>query len=283
MGPVLLVVPALAVFVLFVIVPFCTTLSVAMHRWDGVTEATWAGWANYRRAFGDPVFGQAMLNNIGYWLITLVTEILAGLVLAALLVRIRRGKAFFRLTLSLPLMIALVASAVLWRQLLIKQGLINSILTGVGLVDEPIVWLAPGKIVLTVGLVSGWAYAGFFMLLFYAALERIPDELREAARVDGATDWRVFWGVELPLLKGVGGVAFLLCTTGAFRAFDLFYVMGGPLLNARSEVAATLVVKTATLEQRGYSAAISVIVVLAVVSVGSLLRYLTSRGREVEF
>jgi len=279
-----MILPALAMFVLFIIVPFLTTVWLSFHRWDGFLEKTWVGLANFRRLAHDPTFRRALSNNCIYWWITLVSEITVGLMLAAFVVRCRRSKPFFRLALSVPLMIALVASAVLWRQLLARNSIINHLLVRLGVLGEPVTWLDPALLVVTVSLVSGWAYCGFYMLLFSAALERIPNELREAARVDGASDWQLFWRIELPLLRSIGAVAFLLCTTGAFRAFDLFWVMAGPMLEPQSEVAATYVVKEAvTRLERGYSAAVAVVVVALVVTMGYLLSRLTSRAKELEY
>jgi raffinose/stachyose/melibiose transport system permease protein len=280
-----MILPALAVFVLFILVPFANTCRLSFHHWDGVLDKTWAGLDNYVRLVQDPRFGRALLNNCIYWLITLFSEVLIGLVLAALVIRCGRSRPAFRLALSVPLLIALVASAVLWRQLLARDdGFVNALLLRARIVSEPVAWLDPSSLVVTVSLISGWAYCGFYMLLFSAALERIPNELREAARVDGASSWQLFWRIELPLLRSVGAVAFLLCTTGAFRAFDLFWVMAGQLLEPKSEVAATFVVKMAfTRLERGYSAAIAVVVVILVVSMGYLLSRLTSRVKEPEY
>jgi ABC-type sugar transport system permease subunit len=280
-----MILPALAVFVLFVLVPFANTFRLSFHHWDGVLEKTWAGVENYRRLIQDVRFGRALLNNCTYWWITLFSEVLVGLALAALVIRCGRSRPAFRLALSVPLLIALVASAVLWRQLLARDdGLVNALLLRAGIVSEPVAWLDPSSLAITVSLISGWAYCGFYMLLFSAALERIPNELREAARVDGASSWQLFWRIELPLLRSVGAVAFLLCTTGAFRAFDLFWVMAGPMFEPKSEVAATFVVKMAvTRQQRGYSAAVAVVVVILVVGMGYLLSRLTSRVKEPEY
>lgn len=274
-GPLLMILPALVVFVLFIILPFFSTLRLSFFEWDGITQKSYVGWANYRSLASDlgpgGMFRSALWNNCVYWWITLVSEMGVGLVLAALVVRCRRWKTAFRLALSMPLMIALVASAVLWRQLLHA-------------ISGPINWMSPEMLPVTIGLVSGWVYCGFYMLLFSAGLERIPDELREAARVDGASDWHLFWKIELPLLRSVDAVAFLLCTTGAFRAFDLFWIMAGQMRDPASEVAATYVVKMATTaEARGYSAALAVVVVLLVVLGGTVISRLTSRVKELEY
>jgi len=280
-----MILPALAVFVLFVVGPLAEAFRLSFYRWDGFVEKAWVGTANYRRLAGDATFRYALRNNCIYWWITLISEVAVGLLLAALIVRCRRGKGLFRLALSAPLLIALVASAILWRQLLARiPCFISPSLVWLGVVDEPVTWLKPTILVVSVSLVSGWAYCGFYMLLFTAALERIPDELREAARLDGAGEWQLFWRIELPLLRSIATVAFLLCTTGAFRAFDLFWIMAGQMLEPKSEVAATFVVKEAfKLHERGYSASIAVVVVILVVTMGYVLSRLTSRAKETEY
>jgi raffinose/stachyose/melibiose transport system permease protein len=281
----LMIVPALGFFVLFVVVPFSQTVRLSFYSWDGILERTWVGTANYRRLASDGVFRQALWNNCLYWWITLASEVTVGLALAALVTRCRRAKGFFRLALSTPLLIALVASAVLWRQLLARiPFFVAPLLSTFGVRDYASTWLDPTFLVVSVSLVSGWAYCGFYMLLFSAALERIPGELREAARLDGAGEWRIFWRIELPLIRPTAVVAFLLCTTGAFRAFDLFWVMAGPMLEPPSEVAATFVVKEAvTRLERGYSAAIAVTVVALVVTMGYALSRLVARAKETEY
>lgn len=286
------VLPAIAIYGLFVLWPFANTFLLSFQRWDGSSEAKWVGATNYyeRGEDGelgglarDEVFRRALINNSIYWVITLMSEVAAGLALAALLVRVRHGRGFYRLALSTPLMIALVASAVLWRQLLAERGVVNNALDAVGLESLAKNWMSPQYVVYTVSLISGWAYAGFYMLIFYAGLERIPAELREAALIDGASQWSIFRKVELPLLRPVIAVAVLLCSTGAFRAFDLFYVIVGTAISSKSEVASTWLVKNAfTFKRFGYASAIAVVVVILVMSLATLLSRWVAKEREME-
>lgn len=287
----LFVLPALAIYGTFVLFPFVSTFFLSLHKWDGFGEMEYRGLANYHAGQGsealsvasDAVFRRGIFNNTIYWLMTLVTEVVAGLGLAALLVRVRRGASFYRLALSTPLMIALVASAILWRQMLGQEGALNGLLRGAGLDALTRNWLDDDHVVYTIGLISGWAYAGFYMLIFYAGLERIPAELREAATIDGASDWQVFMRVELPLLRPVIAVTVLMCSTGAFRAFDLFYVIVGTGPSSLSEVASTWLVKNAfTFKAFGYASAIAVVVVAIVMGLAVLLSRWVARERELE-
>lgn len=289
----LFVIPALAVYGAFILYPFLSTIFLSFHKWDGFGPMEWVGLRNYYdraddgRLYGlvaDDYFRNGLRNNVVYWIVTLVSEVAVGLGLAALLVRVKRGAAVYRLALSAPLMIALVASAVLWRQILAEQGLLNGLLKSAGAGGLARNWLEDGRVVYTVSILSGWAYAGFYMLIFYAALERIPGELREAAQIDGATGWRVFAHVEFPLVRPVLAVCVLLCSTGAFRAYDLFWVIVGTGRNRQSEVVSTWLVKQAfTNKAFGPAAAMAVVMVVIVICVASVLNIWASRERELEY
>ncbi|MBI1785208.1 sugar ABC transporter permease [Candidatus Sumerlaeota bacterium] len=287
----LFILPAASVYGIFVLYPFITTFFVSLHHWDGFGKMEFAGRENYYRnsaretlnIASDGVFHRALLNNTIYWIITLVTEVATGLALAALVARVGRGGAVYRLALSSPLMIALVASAVLWRQLLGDRGVFNSLLEQIGMARFAASWTGEKWVVYTVSVISGWAYAGFFMLIFHAGLERIPHELREAAHLDGASEWDIFRRIELPLLRPVLAVTVLMCSTGAFRAFDLFYVIVGTGKSSRNEVASTWLVKNAfTFRDFGYASSMAVVVVVIVMGLAAALSKWVSRERELE-
>ncbi len=290
--PFLFVLPALAVYATFVLYPFLNTIYLSFHDWKGTGSMEWIGARNYYEPssqgetlclVSDAVLKRAFLNNALYWGITLISEVGFGLMLAALLSRCRRGVAFYRLALSSPLMIALVASAVLWRQLLAEKGVVNNFLTSLGLKSGAINWTSAENVVYAVSLISGWAYAGFYMLIFNSGLERIPAELREAASIDGATGWKIFTRIELPLLRPMIAVAVLMCSTGAFRAFDLFYVIVGTAKASTAEVASTWLVKNAfTFKSFGYASAIAVAVVVVVMGLAALLSRWVAREKELE-
>lgn len=288
----LFLLPALAVYGTFVVYPFLNTFYLSFHQWDGFGDIRWAGISNFyasaagegtRSLVADEVFRRALRNNVVYWIITLISEVVVGLGLAALLTRCDRGKTFYQLALSTPLMIALVASAVLWRLVLADKGILNVALESIGLGGMRRNWVDADHVVYTVSAISGWAYAGFYMLIFRAGLERIPAELREAATIDGATEWGIFRLIELPLLRPVIAVAVLMCSTGAFRAFDLFYVIVGTARASTSEVASSWLVKNAfTFKFYGYASAIAVAVVVIVMALASALSWWISRQRELE-
>jgi raffinose/stachyose/melibiose transport system permease protein len=162
-------------------------------------------------------------------------------------------------------------------------GLINSFLTGIGRSDLRRVWLGdPNTALLAISVVSGWIYAGFYMAIFYAALQRVPKSIIEAARLDGASEWDLFRRIKVPLVRGMTEVAVLLCITGAFQSFDLFFVMtkGGP--DHATEIITTYLVSTVFVDHEvGYGAALSVIMTVVVVGMG-LLYAKFRRGGDVD-
>jgi raffinose/stachyose/melibiose transport system permease protein len=127
--------------------------------------------------------------------------------------------------------------------------------------------------------VSGWVYAGFYMMIFYAAFRQVPTEVLEAARLDGAGEWALFRRIKVPMIRGATAVAVLLCVTGGFQGFDLFFVLtnGGPY--GATEIPTTLLVKTVFRNgEVGYGSAMAVLLTAVVVVVGLLYARLQRRG-----
>ncbi|MES1170715.1 MAG: sugar ABC transporter permease, partial [Leifsonia sp.] len=149
------------------------------------------------------------------------------------------------------------------------------------------VWLGdPTTALVAVSLVSGWIYPGFYRAIFYAALTRIPRHVIEAATLDGASQWQIFFKVKVPMIRPMIEVAILLCVTGAFQSFDLFYVMtnGGP--DHATEIITTYLVEVVfRYHDLGYGAALSTIMTIVVVTIGLVLVKLRSKdgGTGVEF
>ncbi|MBI4567254.1 MAG: sugar ABC transporter permease [Planctomycetes bacterium] len=237
-----------------------------------------------------PLLASSLANNLYYLLLTLVFEVGVGLVLAVLCHRQLRAVKVVRALLFTPMVLALTIIALLWRFLLrADDGIVNVLLRAAGLAglipDRG--WFGDQSWALTtISLISGWVYCGFYMVLFTAGLERIPREIHEAALIDGAGPWRRFLHVQLPLLREVGLVSALLCITGAFKAFDLFYVIGAKdgAPGGSTWIMATWIYKRAYGDSDlGYGAALSVIFTLIVLGVTLLFRALTRGVRRVEF
>lgn len=278
-APWLLLGPALVVFAVAVLVPLVLTAGYSLTDWNGFGPMTWVGLDNYTRALGDPVFVGSFVHVLTYIAATLVLEVLVGLGLAGL-ASMRRGGLWFRVAIFTPVMLPMVVVAVLWRFVYNPDfGLLNGFLEVVGLDDLTHQWLGdPATALLAVSVVSGWVYAGFYMMIFYAAFRQVPAEVVEAARLDGAGEWALFARVKVPMIRGAIAVAVLLCVTGGFQGFDLFYVMTNGQPYGATEIPTTLLVRTVfQFGNVGYGSAMAVLLTAIVVGVGIVYARLQAR------
>jgi ABC-type sugar transport system permease subunit len=266
--------PALALYLLFVVAPLLAAAGLSFFEWDGIGKPVFAGFANYARALlGDPIFARSFWNNTLYIGLTLVVEVGFGLLFAAALQMQLPLAGFWRALFFSPMVLSMVVVGLLWSFVLNPEfGLLNQMLRSVGLGSWAHPWLGDDRTaLLTISLVSGWRYAGFYMALFAAGLRRIPPEVLEAARVDGASEPTLFRRVTLPLLAPVTAIALLLCITGGFQSFDLFFVMsdGGPFHS--TEIPALWMVNKAFNRQSlGYGSALGVLLTLVVAGAGAV-------------
>ncbi len=269
--PYLFVAPALLVFGFAVLAPLAVTVGFSFTDWDGFGPLAWVGLDNYVRATRDSLFRESFVHAGIYIAATLVLEVLVGLVLAGVLTARRRGALWFRLAIFTPVMLPLVVVAVLWSFVYNPDfGLINAALAAAGLEEFQRIWLGDrATALLAICVVSGWIFAGFFMAIFYAAFTQIPDDLIEAARLDGAGELAIFRHVKVPMIRNAVLVAVLLCVTGGLQGFDLFYVLtnGGPF--GATEVPTTLLVKAVFRHgDVGYGSAMAVVLTTVVVVLG---------------
>jgi raffinose/stachyose/melibiose transport system permease protein len=225
--------PALVAFTAFVLVPLGRSVWLSFYDWDGVTPGTWAGLDNYGELVSEEALRSAFLHALVLLFFYALLPVAIGLLLAGLVARARvRGLAFFRTVLFLPQVIALVVVAVMWRMIYDPgSGALNELLRTLGLGSLAQSWLGDFDLALpAVGLVGTWVWFGLAMVLLMAGVQKIPESLYDAARVDGAGMVREFFAVTLPALRGEIAVALTLTTIAALRNFDLIYITtkGGP-------------------------------------------------------
>lgn len=271
----LFIAPAMLLFGLFVLWPVGSAFYYAFTHWDGFTAPRWAGLDNFQRAFADAVHLMSYVHVMLYILGTLVFEVSFGLAVAVLLNSDRRGFALMRGFFFSPVVLSMSAAGVLWAFVLdYRSGLLNSVLKALGAGELAQPWLSqPATALIAIMIVSGWKYAGFYMVIFFAALRRIPRNIYEAATLDGAGPFVQFFQITLPLLRQNVMVAVLLAVTGGFAGFDLFFTMtnGNPF--GATEVPATWIMKQA-FDKNQLSYGISLTVVLAAVVMAISLVYL---------
>jgi raffinose/stachyose/melibiose transport system permease protein len=224
--------PALGLYGLFLLVPLGRAAQFSLFDWDGLGASTFVGLDNYAAILGDQRLLEAFWHALVLVFFYAVLPVGIGLVLAAVLVRGRaRGLGLFRTVIFLPQVIAMVVVAVTWRQIYAPDGPLNGLLRLVGLDGLTRAWLGDYTWTLpAVGLVGTWVSLGLVTVLLLAGMSRVPRELYEAARLDGAGAVREFFAVTLPAVRGEVTVALTLTIVAALKTFDLVYVTtsGGP-------------------------------------------------------
>ncbi|AQW48047.1 carbohydrate ABC transporter permease [Streptomyces violaceusniger] len=255
------ILPALIVYAAFLLYPFGQAVWLSFVHWDGLTVATPAGFDNYRALFSDASLRAPFLHALLLLVFYAALPVAIGLLLAALMSRVRiRGMTFFRTVLFLPQVLALIVVGVAWRSILAPDGLLNDALRAVGLGGLARPWLGDYTWALpAVGIVGTWVGTGLCMVLFLAGAQRIPRELYEAARMDGAGPLREFLTVTLPGLRPQIAVALTLTIVAGLRNFDLIYITtsGGPG-NATSVPAYEVYHRAFETNQVGSAAAVGV-------------------------
>ncbi len=225
--------PAIVVYTIFMVIPLINSLRLSFFEISSQNQMSFNGIQNYIKLFTDsnfaPFFWRALKNNFIFFAVHMLVQNPIGLLLAALLADGGRLRGFFRTVIFLPTVLSVVIIGFIWQLILNPLwGVAESMLKTVGLGAWFAPWLGrPETALVTVSLISVWQFVGIPMILFYAALIGIPEELTEAARVDGATAWDTFWRVKFPLMLPTVGIVGILTFVGNFNAFDLIYTMKG--------------------------------------------------------
>jgi raffinose/stachyose/melibiose transport system permease protein len=257
--------PALALYTLFVLFPIVQAARFSLFDWNGLEPLDqFVGLANFERALADPVFLGAVGHNAFIVVLSLAVQIPFALGLALMLNRRFRGRAVLRLVFFAPYVIAEVITAIVWSLILQPNGLAEHFLTAIGLEDAYQPWLAdPDTVLSALFFIITWKYFGFHMILLLAGLQGIPDELEEAAAIDGASRWQGIRYVILPLLGPTIRVSVFLSIIGALQLFDLVWVTtrGGPV-NASNTMAVYMFDRGFVRFQFGYGSAVAVILFL---------------------
>jgi len=270
---VLFLVPALALYLLFVIVPIIQAAHFSLYKWNGLGPLDdFIGLKNYQVALASDVFWQAVGNNVLIIVLSLLLQIPFSLALAILLNRRFPGRAIFRLLFFVPYVLSEAITGIVFSLLLKPDALFDATLQTVGLEGFIQDWLGNTDIVmLTMFVIITWKYFGFHMILLLAGLQGIPREIEEAALIDGASRWQAFRWVTLPLLGPTLRVSIFLSVIGALQLFDLVWVMtGGGPLNASTTMAVNMFKTGFTRQQMGYGSALAVLLFLCALVVALL-------------
>ncbi len=227
-----LILPAVIILIAFQIVPILIGANASFRNYSLFNpQKTFVGFANYRRILTDPLFyGIVLPNTFVFMIVSVSGGLLAGLTLAMMLNRRFRGERLVRTAILLPLMVAPVVAAIMITWMFNDQfGIANVIMQALGF--EPVPWMISRWTALTVVIMTDiWLWTPWFTILILAALQSLPPEPHEAARIDGANAWQVFRNITLPLLRPVLMVCIVIRTIDAFRVFDIVWTItkGGP-------------------------------------------------------
>jgi len=261
----LFVLPALGLYLLFVLLPIAQAGFYSLFDWNGLKPLSdFVGLGNYQKALADPVFHGAVSHNALIVLLSLVIQIPFALGLALLLNRDFPGRAVLRLLFFAPYVIAEIIAGIVFQLMLVPGGMVDQVLESMGLGFMVQLWLADPEVVMyTLFVIISWKYFGFHMIIMLAGLQQIPAELREAAAIDGANWRQTFRHVTLPLLGPTIRVSVFLSIIGSLQLFDLIWVMtGGGPINASSTMATYMIDWGFRRMQIGYASAVSVVVFL---------------------
>jgi len=228
--------PATLVYTLFMIYPLADSIRLSLYTQDETGVLSYVGLDNYLTMLSDPnwsdAFWNALKNNFVFFLMHMLVQNPIGLMLAALLSLPRvTGRNTYRTLIFMPTMLSVVIIGFVWQLILNPLwGVSETLLEAVGLGDWFAPWLGEeGSALITLSLLSVWQFVGMPMMLIYAALLAIPEDLVDAGVVDGANHWRIFWYIKLPLVLPTIGMVSILTFVANFNAFDLIYAVKGAL------------------------------------------------------
>lgn len=283
--PYLFLAPALLLLAVFVAYPIFSVVYYSFTDFDIVRPPVWVGVANYQRLFADPTFWKALTNSILYLVATPVLIILS-IGLAIVVNRQLRGIHLFRALYYVPAVSGSIAIGISWRWLFDRNGFVNSVLLSVGAIREPIQWLTEPSLVLPIAiLLTIWAGIGYYAVIFLAGLQNIPEELYDAARIDGCNDVQKHWHVSLPGLRPQIVFVAVISSLAALRVFDEIYVLTnrtGGILDSGVTVVFYLWKQAFQLHHAGYAAAIAIVLLVLTLGFSIVNVRLLDRGQAAD-
>lgn len=230
---ILFLLPALLFYLTFMAGPLFDSLRLSLYQGEGYNPTKFVGFANYTDLFMNPLwrdkFFGAVLHTCIFFAIHMTVQNSLGLFFANMLASDFKGRNLFRTIIFTPATLSVLVTGFLWTLILNPQwGAVNKILIAMHLKSWALPWLGRENLALPViSLTSVWQWVGMPTVLFLAGLMGISEELLEAARIDGASEWNIFWKIKFPLLKPVIGIVAILTFVDNFNAFDVIYAMAG--------------------------------------------------------
>lgn len=273
-----LIAPASLLFCAFVLYPLAGNLWLSLHHWDGAGPRAWAGLANYRALAADPVMHTAIANNL-LWLAGYLLAPVLGLALAVLLNQSLPGMRLARSLFFMPFVVSQVVVGLVFVWFFhTRFGLLNELLATLGLPGAAPLDSERGAILALV-IAGLWPQTAYCMILYLTGLATLRQEIVEAARMDGASGWRLFRHAVLPQLRPVHFIAGMVCVVSALRSFDYVVIMtaGGPY-NSSTVLAYYMYEQTFVASRYGYGAAIATLLLALMSTLIGVLLWRMFRG-----
>ncbi len=283
--PYLFLAPALVIIAVFVLYPIGAVVYYSFTDYSISTPPVWIGLQNYAALMVDPIFWQALEHSFIYLIVTPILIVLC-ILLAILVNRKLPGIYAFRAMYYIPVVSGSIAVGIAWRLMLDTNGLLSSLLMTLGLAQEPVQWLAIPQLTLPIAmLLTIWMGLGYYMMIFLAGLQNIPEELYDAAQIDGCNAWQKHWYVSLPGLRPQIVMVAVISSLAALQVFNEIYILTGGLggiLNSGVTVVFYLWQQAFRLQHAGMASAIA-IVLLVITLVFSIFNIrILERGSEGE-
>ncbi|MBP3953040.1 carbohydrate ABC transporter permease [Bacillus suaedae] len=280
----LYVLPALLLVSVLIFIPLVLTGYYGLMKWDGIGAMQFIGLENYITVIQDEKFwssaGHSFLLAV-FSTLSLIVYLAVSMILASKI----KGSDILRKIYLIPMLLSSVAIAQLWIKIYNpSNGMLNTMLGWFG-VTEPPLWLAdPNIVLMSIFIPILWQYAGFYILIYYAALKGIPESIMEAAKIDGASPIQIAYRIKLPLIMNVVKVTVVLAIVGSLKYFDLIFVMTGGGPNGASEVMASYMYKLAFgTNDFGYGSAVGFMLLIITLVVTVIIRKVTADKEEIQY
>jgi len=272
--------PALVWFLIFIAGPFVVAVGYSFLSWDLITPATFVGAGNYAQLIADPMVWRSLGTTFLFAFASVVTHVVGGLLLALLANRQmnRIVSGFFRTAIFFPFLISWAAVSLLWRYVLDPEfGFVTYYLEQLG-IDPPLWFVDPAWALPGIIGIDFWHTIGYTFVIMLAGLQTVPPQLTEAARVDGATRWQIFWNITVPMMSPTLFFATVITFIGAFQIFDPMKIItnGGPD-NSTKSIVMYLYEQGFQAFQVGYASAIALLVFVVIMAVTALQFWLSRR------
>jgi putative chitobiose transport system permease protein len=263
--PYLFLAPALLLIGVFVLYPIVSVVYYSFTDYSISTPPVWIGLENYEKLVRDPTFWLALTHSLVYLIVTPILIVLS-IGLAIIVNRRLRGIHIFRALYYVPAVSGSIAIGISWRWLFDTNGLINSLLISLGVLDEPIQWLTEPSAVLPIAmLLTIWAGVGYYSVIFLAGLQNINEDLYDAARIDGCSDFQKHRYVSVPGLRPQIVFVAVISSLAALKVFDEIYVLTnktGGVLDSGTTIVFYLWEQAFRLTHAGYASAIAIVLLL---------------------